>query len=65
LADKDEILVIFDYLLVDYVYLKYKLHSEEFKALFTHYDLMNDTVARKHIDNIVERIYQIHVKIES
>jgi hypothetical protein len=26
---------------------------------------MNDTVARKHIDNIVERIYQIHVKIES
>lgn len=32
IADKDEILFIFDALLVDYALLNHNIHSEEFKA---------------------------------
>ena len=33
IADKDEILFIFDALLVDYAFLNHQIHSEEFKSI--------------------------------
>lgn len=40
IADKDEILFIFDALIADYAYMKYSIHGEEFKATLSKYDIL-------------------------
>ena len=49
IAEKDEILFIFDALLVDYAYLHYQVHSEEFKATVSKYGLSQDPKLQSHI----------------
>ena len=56
LEDKDEVLIIFDILLVDFVFKNYGIHIEEFKALITSWNLLEDTQGKSIIKNIVEKI---------
>ena len=44
ITEKDEILLIFDALLVDYAFINDNLHSEELKATVSKFDLTNSAI---------------------
>jgi len=49
---------------MDYAYLNYSVHSEEFRALVSKYDLVNDPDIIIAVDKIVEILYDLNAKCE-
>ena len=42
IEEKDEVLFIFDSLCMDYAYIDYDVHCEEFRATISKHDIPND-----------------------
>ena len=63
ISDQDEALIIYDSLLVDYAMLLHNIHSEEFKATFTKFDLLDDPSLKTHNEFIAKKIFEIKEKL--
>ena len=51
---------------MDYAFLKYKMHNEDFKALVSKYDLVNDEeYLNEHVALIVDKIFDLYNKFET
>ena len=64
LTDKDEVLIIFDTLLVDYAMIHFGINCEEFKATVSKYDLLNDRELKPQVTAIVDKISELHEKMD-
>jgi hypothetical protein len=57
ITEKDEVLIFYDAIMVDTVMADHSLHSEEFRALVTKFNLFNEPSLKDHIDTIVDKIW--------
>ena len=64
ISEKDEILLIFDALLVDYAFIAENVHSEELKATVSKFDLATQPSLQIHIDAIVDKLYELNSQYE-
>ena len=62
IADKDEILFIFDALIVDYALMNYSIHGEEFKATLSKYDVLNDANVKPYLNSVIEKLHELNEK---
>lgn len=60
IGDKDEILFIFDGLIVDYALLKYNIHGDEFKSLLSKHDVLNDGNVKSYLDTVVNKLHELN-----
>ena len=65
ISQKDEILLVFDALLVDYAYIHYTLHSEEFRATVTKFNLTKDPSLQDHLNAIVDKLFELNSRYEA
>lgn len=59
-GEKDEILFIFDSMLVDYALIKHEIHSEEFKATIARHGLSEDKVIKPKIQALVNELHNLN-----
>lgn len=55
----DDILIFFDNILSDFAFLRYQLHSEEFKSIVSKYNLLDDPALSKTVEQIIETIVKL------
>ena len=60
IEEKDEVLFIFDSLFMDYAYIDYDVHCEEFRATISKHDLINDPLLISQINTLVQKLYEIN-----
>jgi hypothetical protein len=60
IAQKDEILIIFDALLVDYALLNHNVVGEELKATVSKYDLGWSAGMSTFIQSIVDKLFELN-----
>ena len=60
IAQKDEILIIFDALLVDYALLNHNVSGEELKATVSKYDLGWSAGMKTFIQSIVDKLFELN-----
>ena len=58
--DKDEILFIFDAMLVDVALMKHHIHGEEFKSLIQKYSIIEDPVCKANLESVVAKLHEIN-----
>lgn len=64
IAQKDEILIIFDTLLVDYAYLNHGIVGDEFKATLSKYDLAWDKQTSTFIQSVVNQLFVLNEQFD-
>lgn len=60
--DKDEILFIFDGLIVDYALMKYNIHGDEFKSTLSKHDVLNDESVKSYLNTVVNKLHELNEK---
>ena len=60
ISQRDEILLIFDALLVDFAYIHHSVHSEEFRATVTKFDITSEPSLQSHINAIVTKLFELN-----
>ncbi len=58
--EKDECLIVFDYLMLDHVLHQHGVHSEEFRALEDKYSIFNEVSLRGHIQALVDKLFEVN-----
>lgn len=60
ITDKDDITVIYESLVLDYVYINHSINCEDFKALVVKHDLLvNDEESISHIEATANTLYEL------
>ena len=54
------VILAFDSLLVDFAYLDYSIHSEEFRSLVTKFNVTRDSSTKGTIDSIVDTLFELN-----
>ena len=64
IAQKDEILIIFDALMVDYALLNHNISGDEFKATVSKYDLGWTVSQQPFIQSIVDKLFNLNEQFD-
>lgn len=64
LKEKDMILLLFDTLQIDFAFINFSILSEEYRSLFTKYDLSYDESLQAHIDKLVDTLWELNTGSE-
>lgn len=63
IKEKDDILVIYELLVLDFVNINHSMNCEDFKAIVSKYDLLTkDKESIEHIQNIANDLYELNSK---
>jgi hypothetical protein len=63
ISEKDDILVIYELLVLDFVYINHTINSEEFKAIVSKHDLLtSDEESIEHIREMANVLYELNSK---
>jgi hypothetical protein len=64
IKDKDDILVIYELLVLDFVYINHSINCEDFKAIVVKHDLLiDDEESIAHIQEIANVLYELYSKL--
>eukprot|EP00347_Sterkiella_histriomuscorum_P020740 403336654 len=60
IGDKNEIPLIFDALFVDYAFLNYHIHSEEFKSTLQKHNVLSDSNVKAQLEKVTAKLHEIN-----
>ena len=65
ITEKDDILVIYELLLYDYVYLNHSINCEDFKAIVSKHGIVkDDPEVSTHFEHLANKLFELNSKFK-